>query len=182
MGLDLRQVSRAISFALRHEPWLYELELDEQGWTSVDELLSALRNERKAWRDLNEDDLVRMIATSTKRRHEIDNGRIRALYGHSIPGKLSKSPAAPPEILFHGTAPGALASIRESGLQPMRRQYVHLSADEATAVQVGSRKADQPVILRILARQAYADGVPFYKGNEQVWLADHVPPEHIEGL
>jgi putative RNA 2'-phosphotransferase len=64
----------------------------------------------------------------------------------------------------------------------MRRQYVHLSTDEATAVQVGLRKADQPVILRISAQQASGSGVPFYPGNEQVWLADHVPAEYIEGL
>jgi putative RNA 2'-phosphotransferase len=182
MNPDLRQVSRAISHALRHAPWLYELELDEQGWTPVEDLLSALRNERKGWRNLNEADLARMIETSTKRRFEIGNGRIRALYGHSIPDRLSKSPATPPEILYHGTAPEVLASIRESGLQPMRRQYVHLSTDEATAVQVGLRKAGQPVILRISAQQASGNGVRFYPGNEQVWLADHVPAEYIEGL
>lgn len=40
---DLPKLSRAVSHALRHEPWLYELELDGEGWTSVDDLLQALR-------------------------------------------------------------------------------------------------------------------------------------------
>lgn len=31
---DLPKLSRAVSHALRHEPWLYELELDGEGWTT----------------------------------------------------------------------------------------------------------------------------------------------------
>ncbi len=39
---DLNNLSRAASHALRHEPWLYELELDEEGWADVLPLLTAL--------------------------------------------------------------------------------------------------------------------------------------------
>ena len=35
MVKDLTQISRVVSHALRHEPWLYELELDAEGWTEV---------------------------------------------------------------------------------------------------------------------------------------------------
>jgi putative RNA 2'-phosphotransferase len=40
---ELNAFSRVVSHALRHEPWLYELELDDAGWVSVDELLAAVR-------------------------------------------------------------------------------------------------------------------------------------------
>lgn len=33
---------KEVSYALRHAPWEYELELDENGWVSVDQLLHAL--------------------------------------------------------------------------------------------------------------------------------------------
>jgi len=33
--LDLVRLSKTVAHALRHEPWLYELELDEEGWTPV---------------------------------------------------------------------------------------------------------------------------------------------------
>jgi putative RNA 2'-phosphotransferase len=62
----------------------------------------------------------------------------------------------------------------------MRRQYVHLSADVATALQVGRRKAAEPVLLLVHARAAAAAGVRFYLGNELVWLADTVPAEFVE--
>jgi len=120
-----------------------------------------------------------MIAASSKRRHEIIGGRIRALYGHSLPGRLKKSSAVPPDLLYHGTAPETVPLIREAGLLRMGRQYVHMSLDEATALQVGRRKASEPVILRVLACQAHATGVLFYEGNEKVWLADYVPDRFI---
>jgi len=108
-------LSKTVSHALRHEPWVYELELDDAGWVPVDALLRALRDLRR-WRDVQHDDLVSMVASSTKRRYEIDGGRIRALYGHSVPGRIATVRADPPEVLFHGTSPAAWESIRERAL------------------------------------------------------------------
>jgi putative RNA 2'-phosphotransferase len=62
---------------------------------------------------------------------------------------------------------------------PMGRQYVHLSVDEATAVEVGRRKAGKPNIIIVMALEAHEKGIRFYEGNEKVWLADLVPPEFI---
>jgi putative RNA 2'-phosphotransferase len=173
-------LSRVISHALRHQPWLYELELDDAGWVQLDDLLAALRAEDAAWAGLKEADLLRMMAQADKQRYEMRGGRIRALYGHSTPQKLSKEPAEPPAILFHGTAPKTTTLIRKHGLRPMGRQYVHLSVDSATAAQVGRRKANDPVILRIRAGVAHREGVRFYRGNDLVWLADVVAPAFIE--
>lgn len=172
-------LSKCISHALRHEPWLYELELDEAGWASVESVLVALRKEQPQWADLSKADLAAMIESSGKRRHEIKEGQIRALYGHSIPGKLSRTPGVPPDVLFHGTSPSFLPAIRSSGLLPMGRQYVHLSTDVETALAVGKRKSKTPTILRVQAKQANEKGVQFYIGNEKVWLADHILPEFI---
>ncbi len=176
---DLNNLSRAVSHALRHEPWLYELELDEEGWADVDALVTGLRQESPALSDLTELDLTEMIRVSSKQRHEMANGRIRALYGHSLPGKLQRTPSMPPARLFHGTSPATGPRIRERGLLPMGRQYVHLSLDEETAIAVGRRKSRDPLILLVRAQDAWKAGMAFYMGNEKVWLVDHVPPEFI---
>jgi putative RNA 2'-phosphotransferase len=55
------------------------------------------------------------------------------------------------------------------------RQYVHLSLDTETALQVGKRRDADPVLLRIRALEAYKEGIRFYLGNDKVWLADTVP-------
>jgi putative RNA 2'-phosphotransferase len=179
MAKDLTQISRALSHALRHEPWLYELELDADGWAEVAAVLAALRQERAEWGDLGEADLAEMIRQSSKQRHEMAGGRIRALYGHSLPAKLARVATPPPAELWHGTAPETVAKIRATGLLPMRRQYVHLSIDRETAHAVGRRKARVPTILRIDAAAAGRAGVAFYAGNDKVWLADRVPAQFI---
>lgn len=177
--MDYERLSRTVAHALRHEPWIYELEVDAEGWVPLPQLLRALRDRRRAWRDLDPGDLREMIRRADKRRFEIRGDRIRALYGHSLDGKLAKEEACPPDELFHGTSPGSLGRIREEGLMPMGRQYVHLSADRASAGEVGRRKADDPVILSVAAGEAHRSGVAFYRGNERVWLADRVPPRFV---
>jgi len=173
-------LSRVVSHALRHEPWLYELELDEDGWTDVGQLLTALQREQPEWSELTEAHLAEMILASPKRRHELVDGRIRALYGHSLPGKLRRTMSPPPAQLFHGTASTSKSNIRQCGLLPMGRQYVHLSSDQDTAIAVGRRKSLESVVLLVRAADAWQAGISFYVGNEKVWLADWVPPEFID--
>ncbi len=139
MPINRKRLSKILSHALRHAPWVYELELDDEGWVPVDEVLAALRV-RPQWADLIESDLANVIEQSDKRRFEIQGDRIRALYGHSVPGKLKKTAAVPPHVLFHGTSPRVFEKITSAGLKPMRRQFVHLSTDEPTALEVGRRK------------------------------------------
>jgi putative RNA 2'-phosphotransferase len=165
-------LSKKVSHALRHKPWLYELELDPEGWTPLADLLDALPA-------VTRDDIAAMMAAADKQRFEVDGDRIRALYGHSVPGRIVKQRAEPPTVLLHGTAPSSVPAILRHGLLPMRRQYVHLSVDHETATQVGGRRAARPAILTVRAGEAHAAGVPFWHGNEMVWLAEKVPPEFI---
>lgn len=176
--LDFLKLSKELSYVLRHAPWECELELDDEGWVDVRQLLSSL-HECREWQDLSEQDLHVMISKSDKKRHEISGAKIRSLYGHSIPQKILKVPKAPPEILYHGTARCFKQTIKENGLLPCNRQYVHLSVDTDTAIQVGKRRDDEPTLLRIQAFKAWTEGVKFYLGNDKVWLADTIPSKYI---
>ncbi|GBF72219.1 RNA 2'-phosphotransferase [Paenibacillus sp. 598K] len=176
--MDDAKLSKEVSYALRHAPWEYELELDDEGWVTVEQLLSALRQDHR-WTSLQESDLARMIARSDKQRHELNGGKIRALYGHSVPERIVKVRSSPPQTLYHGTTQPLLETILREGLRPMQRQYVHLSVDTATALTVGRRKTPSPVLLRIDAMEAERDGVAFYMGNHSIWLADAIPPAFL---
>ncbi|WFD11774.1 RNA 2'-phosphotransferase [Tepidibacter hydrothermalis] len=176
--MDYMKLSKEVSFALRHEPWKYELELDENGWVDIDQLIESLRCDRK-WKSLDRKDLEIMIEKSDKKRHEIHNSKIRALYGHSTPQKIVKADKIPPDVLYHGTPKYFIESIREKGLIPKSRQYVHLSSDTETAIQVGKRRAENPIILKINAKQASIDGVKFYHANDTIWLVDSIDPKYI---
>jgi putative RNA 2'-phosphotransferase len=174
------RLSKALTRVLRHQPWLYELELDEHGWTHVEPVLEGLRPERSDWAALTAESLAEVVAMSTQNRFEMDGNRIRALYGHSIPGRIDKTPAQPPEALYHGTPPDIMPIIQADGLKPMSRQYVHMSVQEHIAHEVGKRKASTTMMLVIRALEAYQSGIAFYRGNDFVWLADFVPAQFIQ--
>ncbi len=174
------RLSKLVSFALRHEPWQFELELDAGGWVPVDQLLDALRTE-PGWSDLEAAELAAMIEAAPRARHELRDGRIRAHYGHSIPGRIEHEPEPEPGTLYHGTPERAIASIRAQGLLPRRRQYVHLARAPELAVQIGRRRAAEPVVLEIDGAAAAAAGVRFYRAGELIVLTEHVPPLFLRG-
>lgn len=179
--MEYTGLSKEISYALRHAPWEYELEMDEEGWVPVGQLLDALHRTDR-WSNICEADLIEMIEKSEKKRHELIDGKIRAFYGHSTPIKILKEEKMPPDFLYHGTARRFVESIRENGLLPQRRQYVHLSQDIETAEKVGSRHDNKPCILIIDAQKAWNEGIKFYLGNEKVWLADTIPSRYIKEM
>jgi putative RNA 2'-phosphotransferase len=179
MDKRLVQLSRTLAYALRHHPESFGLTLDAEGWVPISELLLALQ-QRSPWQQVSLEDIAAIMAQSEKQRFELHGTLIRASYGHSVPQRQTRTEVIPPAVLFHGTTPTAAQAIRAEGLKPMQRQYVHLSADEATARAVALRRTPHPVILRIAARQAHEQGISFFSGNDTTWLADHIPAAFLD--
>ncbi len=176
----LYRLSKTVSHALRHVPEEYGLSLDKDGWVTVNELIFSLKNKNITCKDLKEEELIEMINQSSKKRHEIKGNKIRALYGHSTEKKIIKEMKSPPEYLYHGTSPESINVILSEGLKSMSRHYVHLSTDQETAKQVGGRRNSRPIIFKIRAKEASEQGINFYMGNENIWLADYIPPTYID--
>ncbi len=177
--INHKQLSKTLSLALRHQPKILNISLDEEGWTPLPDMMKALQNHRTYWKELKVQDLEEMMAEASKQRFQIKNDKIRAVYGHSIQQKIKKEASNPPEILYHGTARKTVSLIQKSGLLPMKRQYVHLSADTETATTVGKRRDNLPVILRVNAQAASQSGIQFYKEENDIWLSEVIPPEFI---
>lgn len=173
-------ISKKMSYALRHNPDKYGLELDQYGYTDLKKFIAALNRVHHFNPPLTKERIEKVMKNANKERFKIKNGQICALYGHSIPGIISHRQATPPDILYHGTARRFIPSIQKLGLLPMKRQYVHLSSDIPMARQVGARHDSKPVVLRINAKIAAADGIKFYVGNDEVWLCDELPAKYIE--
>ena len=62
---EMADISRLVSLVLRHEPWLYELELDHEGWLPID-VLAAIRVAEPRWSGIDRLALEQMIAGSSK--------------------------------------------------------------------------------------------------------------------
>lgn len=171
------RVSKFLSLILRHKPETIGITLDSEGWANVDALLAGLAERGTG---LSLEQLVEIVESNDKRRFALNEAqtRIRAVQGHSIDVNLDYAPLEPSARLYHGTVARFLQSIRESGLRPGSRQYVHLSPDIETAIAVGERRG-KPVVLHIDAAAMDADGHRFYQAANGVWLTDHVPVRYI---
>ncbi|MBF0102999.1 MAG: RNA 2'-phosphotransferase [Desulfobacterales bacterium] len=177
MNTRLVKVSKFLSYVLRHKPSDIGLQLDSQGWASIDELINAaVRQGIK----LNHEMITEVVETNDKKRFALspDGKRIRANQGHSIPVDLGLKEKEPPHVLFHGTAKRFIEQIHQEGIKPRGRHHVHLSNDYETAVNVGMRHGS-PVVLQIEAKKMYSDGLKFYESENGVWLTDKVDPNYV---
>ncbi len=176
---NIKGISKFLSLILRHNPGKIKLELDENGWASVEELLSksSKGNVRFSMETLEE-----VVKTNDKKRFAFnaDKTKIRANQGHSLKTiDLELKAMEPPAFLYHGTVGKFMESIKEKGLQKMSRQHVHLSKDLETAIKVGSRRG-QTLILNVRAKDMHNGGYAFYQSENGVWLTGEVPPEFID--
>jgi len=175
---DVRiKVSKYVSYLLRHNP--EDLEMDDKGFVELDQLLSKLR---RRFPTVNKKLLVEMVGQSERRRFEIVDDRIRALYGHTIDVHVHLKEDTQVERLYHGTTPEAAEQILEKGLQPMKRRWVHLSPTKEIACEVGKRRTNSPVVLMIDVTEARSHGLRFFKATDKVYVCKHVPAKYIKRL
>jgi putative RNA 2'-phosphotransferase len=173
----MSRASKFLSRVLRHEPELVGLTLGPGGWVAVDDLLQSMK---RAGHRLRPEELHALVAENDKRRFTLseDGTRIRAAQGHSVEIDLDLPATPPPAELFHGTASANLDAIWAEGIVPGRRRHVHLSADTETAARVGQRHG-KPVVLRIATGRMHADGHPFWRADNGVWLTERVDPAYL---
>ncbi|CAN7267177.1 RNA 2'-phosphotransferase [Bradyrhizobium sp. LjRoot220] len=177
MSSNATQLSKFLSFVLRHEPHSIGLVLDQQGWAPIEEVIAK---GNAAGTPFSRADLLDVVATSDKKRFSLsdDGQRIRAAQGHSAVVDLGLSPREPPGVLYHGTATRFVDAILLEGLKPQARQQVHLSVDPATAHRVGQRHG-KPAIFKVEAAHMHSKGFAFFIADNGVWLTDRVPSEFL---
>jgi len=171
------KVSKYISYLLRHNP--EDLEMDDEGFVDLDELVSKVRTR---YPSANRKLLTKIVDESDRKRCEIVENKIRALYGHTIPVHIHLQEDKQIERLYHGTTSEAAKQILEKGLQSMKRSWVHLSPTIEIAQEVGKRRTSSPVVFMIDANQARRQGIKFYKATDKVYVCKHVPAKYIKNV
>ena len=172
---DLKvKVSRYMSYLLRHNP--RGLRMNARGFVRLDDLLKKVRERY----DVDEAFIRDTVYAGDKTRFQILDGKIGALYGHTVDVEIHLPEDESVNVLYHGTTTESVAKILQKGLRSMKRKWVHLSTTKDTATEVGERRTPNPVILVIDAEKARRDGVRFYKATERVYLSKRIPPKYIK--
>jgi len=171
------RVSKYVSFLLRHNP--EDLEMDEKGFVDLDELVCKVK---RRFPVVDKNFLIKLVDESERKRFEMVENKIRALYGHTLPVHVHLKEDKHVARLYHGTTPQAAKEILEKGLQPMRRRWVHLSPTEEIAIEVGKRRTSSPLVLVIDASEARSHGVRFYRATDKVYVCKYVPAKYIKAL
>lgn len=167
------KISKQMAYLLRHNP--SGLKISNEGFVDLDELIKRL-NER--WPDLTVEEVKKIVEEDPKGRYEIRNDEIRARYGHSIDVKPSLK-TAKVERLYHGTTSKASQKILNEGLKSKGRKKVHLSKHVEDAIEVGKRRTENPVILKINAASAREAGIKIEKASKKVYVAGDIPSKFI---
>ena len=181
MSKQHTEISKFLSFVLRHSPDAIGITLDLEGWTDIAALIAAAAKDGK---QLDRDLIQAVVTISDKKRFAIseDGLRIRAMQGHSTESvDINYVEKVPPEFLYHGTATRFLDAIRKEGLLPASRQYVHLSKDEQTALAVGQRHG-KSVVLKIKSLLMHEQGFKFFQAENGVWLTLKVPITYVKRI
>lgn len=174
--MDIKKVKKIgfkLTYLLRHDP--EELSMDYQGYVKVIDLINKL--------NISKIELDWIVENNNKKRFSyLENDTlIRAEQGHNkklnIKIDIEESPRI--DFLYHGTSSDNLKNIMKEGLTPQSRKHVHMSKDIETALQVGSRKSKDVIILKIHSAKMRSEGVKIYISNNNVYLTDYVDPKYI---
>jgi len=172
---------KKLAWLLRHDKDSFDIGfIDKNGWRSVKEICKVYNYTPEL--------IDEIVETNNKKRYEYnsDKTKIRARQGHSIPVDVDLKEATDitdkKPFLYHGTSEKYLESIKKDGLLPQTRQYVHLSPDEETAINVGKRHGGETYIIVIDAFMMIEDGKTIYISNNGVYNTKKVDPKYFHTI
>lgn len=166
-------VAKFASLILRHEPEEYEIKVDSYGFANLDDVLVAISLE---W-NLEREKILKILREDED-RFVFENDKIASRYGHSIDVMPQSKPTEPPTILYHGTSRKVKHKIETEGLKSMKRKFVHLSRTIEDAKKTGKRKDKEPIVIKVLAKDAYRKGIKFYDVGP-LYLSEEIPGKFL---
>ncbi|MCL5799859.1 MAG: RNA 2'-phosphotransferase [Candidatus Thermoplasmatota archaeon] len=175
---EINVLSKILAGMLRHFPERYGVQLDDHGWVKISSIIPAIRIQTRHFKWLTPKHIEGLVLTDPRERYQVNgNHEIRARYGQSIPVQLDDLPTdSIPEKLYYQTTPEELELIRETGINPSDKSWVHLSKTYRQAYVSGLYHVDSPTIVEIDTARLIGEGNQVYRATEDIFLVSRVPP------
>lgn len=187
-------LSKEISYILRHGAIQENITIDQDGWIHVDSLLQHLnRNEDKRQTTLA--DLQDVINLCPKKRHELDPDltQIRARQGHTIQDVKDDnllSPLTEEEIeahpfAYHLTTEDNWEKIcKTKALCKMERNHIHMQWEKPDMDCWGGIRPNLPVKIKIDLEKSYKqNGCNFViSGNKVLLCREDIPTGNLQRI
>eukprot|EP00903_Cladosiphon_okamuranus_P014767 g13683.t2 len=184
------ELSKRLTYTLRHGADKLGLQLRPDGFASLDELLS-----KSSFRGVSQQQVEEVVAADEKGRMTIvslpceessdDSAAplvsklfIRANQGHSMKGVVDEDQlltrvrdSSDIPVCVHGTNLKSWPSIREEGLRCMKRTHIHFAAGlpGESGIISGMRRSCK-VLIYVDVAAAMSDGVMFFRSSNNVIL------------
>ena len=166
---EANSLGRILALVLRHAPEKFNVDMDINGWVNTRELSEAIVHQRRHYHWLRGWHFEAIANADEKGRYQIENGMIRATYGHSIELDLDLPTDDIPEVLYYPCEARRTrkpARIWPDCRRPKERSPVQIIHN---AMEAGHVRIDRPTILEIDTVRAIADGHTIYRAGTTVF-------------
>ncbi len=179
---EIEGVGRILAGMLRHFPENYGVRLDDHGWIKIYNIIPVIRAQKRNFWWLTPFHVEALVVTDPKGRYQINKDKeIRASYGHTIPVKMDDLPTdGVPGDLYYQTTDEELEFIRETGISPSDKSWIHLSLTARQAYVSGLFHIDSPAVVEIDVMGLIDSGRPVYRATDDVFLVNEIPPEFVK--
>jgi len=178
---EMNRLGPLLAGVLRHFPDKFSLNMDSAGWVEVSAFIRTVKKRRPQFHWLRPHHLQAIVETDPKVRYQMEDGYVRAVYGHSLDLDLDLPTENIPEMLYYPSTREESEILSETGLKPIDRKKVHLSLTAEDAFRVGRFRVDDPIVLQIDSASIQVD-MPIMQATETVFLVDEVEAKHITVL
>lgn len=178
---EVEGVGRILAGMLRHFPENYGVKLDDHGWVKIYTIIPVIRAQKRNFWWLTPYHVEALVMTDPKGRYQInDRGEIRAAYGHTIPINVDDMPTDAPDRLYYQTTDEELEFIRETGISPSDKSWIHLSLTPRQAYVSGLFHIDSPAVVEIDVDGLRNAGIEVYRATDEVFLVKEIPPQFVK--
>lgn len=178
---EIEGVGRILAGMLRHFPENYGVKLDDHGWVRIYSIIPVMRAQKKHFWWLTPYHIESLVKTDPKQRYQINSdNEIRASYGHTIPVNMDDLPTeGVPDKLYYQTTEEELEFIRETGISPSDKSWIHLSLTPRQAYVSGMFHIDAPTVVEVDVVGLRESGREVYMATSEVFVVSEIPPEFV---